>query len=257
MATDETRYEASNPQTAPARLQELTSDPELWPLIAANPAAYDSLVAWLGENGGDEVRAAIASRGAAPAGPALPPPGGYAPAPAAYAAPVGPQGSKGPSKKGLWITLGILIFLLVGSGTGVGVWALTKGDDSSTTSDDDQKDTKDSDDRKTSDDDDKKSDDEDDEPVEVDCDALEDFEDAASDLTLYYPGLDDEDDLLAAIEVIEPFADSDDQDLAGFAEALLTYADAIEEDEDAIVGPEWSDALDAKYELMDYVLDEC
>ncbi|MFT4188477.1 MAG: hypothetical protein QM621_07825, partial [Aeromicrobium sp.] len=62
MATDETRAEASDPNTSPVRLQELTEDPELWPLIAANPTAYDALLDWLGENGGEDVRAAIASR---------------------------------------------------------------------------------------------------------------------------------------------------------------------------------------------------
>ncbi|WP_229054000.1 hypothetical protein [Aeromicrobium sp. Leaf350] len=265
MATDETRYEASNPQTAPARLQELTGDPDLWPLIAANPSAYDSLVAWLGENGGPEVQSAIASRGSAaaassaappaapaPQGPGLPPPGGYGQAPSGYAAPGAPQSGSGGSKKGLWITLGVLIFLIVTGGIGTGVWALTRGDDSTTSSDDEKKD---SDDTTTTDDD---KDDKDDEPTtEVDCDTLDDLEDAAGDLTLYYPDLDDESDLEDAVATIEEFADVDDTTIADAVEVLLAYAEELQDDPDAVFSEAWSDAIDAEYEIVDYVAEEC
>lgn len=251
MATEQTRHEAADPQTSPSRLQELTSDPELWALIAANPNAYDSLVAWLGENGGDDVRTAIAGRASAGAPTAVmtggptPPPSGFTPA-----APTAAR--SGGSNKGLWITLGVLIFLLVSGGIGTGVWALTK-DDSSTTADEDDDTKTDTEDRKTDTDDEKK----DDEPADLDCDDLSDLEDAADDLTYYYPGIDDEEMLEDAVAVIEQFESYEDEDVVEIAEVLLTYADAVAEDEDAVVGPEWEDALDAKFDLGDFVFEEC
>lgn len=250
MATEQTRHEAADPQTPPARLQELTSDPELWALIAANPSAYDSLVAWLGENGGEDVRAAIARR-ASTGAPTTVMAGGLTPPPTSYA-PQAPAGaSSGGSTKGLWITLGVLVFLLVSGGIGAGVWALTKDDDTKTSSDD-------GDDKKSDTDDEKKDDEKkDDEPADLDCDDLSDLEDAADDLTYYYPGIDDEDMLEDAVAVIEEFEDYDDEDVVEIVEVLLTYAETIAEDEDAIVGPEWDDALDAKFDLGDYVYEEC
>lgn len=262
MATEQTRHEAADPQTSPSRLQELTSDPELWALIAANPSAYDSLVAWLGENGGDDVRAAIASR-ASTGTPTTVMPAGLPPQPTGLGQQAPAPARSGGSNKGLWITLGVLVFLLLSGGIGTGVWALTK-DDSSTTSEDGDDDKKsdtdtETDDRKTDTDDEKKDDekDEDDVPADLDCDDLSDLEDAADDLTYYYPGVDDEETLEDAVAVIEQFEDYDDEDITEIVDVLLTYAEAIAEDEDAAIGPEWDDALDAKYDLSDYVYEEC
>ncbi|MEG9225936.1 variant leucine-rich repeat-containing protein [Aeromicrobium sp. Sec7.5] len=248
MATEQTRHEAADPQTSPARLQELTGDPELWALIAANPSAYDSLVAWLGENGGADVHAAIAGRTSAGTPPSATP---VHQAPV-HQAPVAAR--SGGSTKGLWITLGVLVFLLLSGGISAGVWALTRDGDTTTTSDDEKSDTGDeSDDRKTDTDEDTQED----EPADLDCDDLSDLEDAADDLTYYYPGLDDEEMLEDATAVIEQFENYDDEDVVEVVEVLLTYAETIAEDEDAVVGPEWDDALDAKFDLMDYVFEEC
>lgn len=254
MATEQTRHEAADPQTSPSRLQELTSDPELWALIAANPSAYDSLVAWLGENGGEDVRAAIAGR-ASTGAPTTVMAGGLTPPPTAPASP-----RPGRSNKGLWITLGVLVFLLLSGGIGTGVWALTKDDDSSTTSDDgDEK--KDGDDRKTDTDGDTKDDEDDekkdDEPADLDCDALEDLEDAASTVTIYYPGIDEESDLEDAVATLEEFEGSDEKVIADAVDALLAYAEEVADDEDAIFGDAWEDALDAEFEITGFVMDEC
>ncbi|GAA1730379.1 hypothetical protein [Aeromicrobium alkaliterrae] len=275
MATDETRAEASNPGTPAARLQELTNDPELWPLIAAHPNAYDSLLAWLGENGGPDVQAAISSRGgaaeptsvlpqqappaAAPpltpppggAGPGLPPPGGYNQAPAGFPPPGGPQGGNGGSKKGLWITLGILIFLLVGSGIGVGVWALTKGDDSDTRSDDDTSDTD-----PTEDPSDEPSDDTDeDDPSSDFCDVMDDVDTAAFDIYLYFPGLSEEDELTDAVAVLEDNIDDAPDELADAMQVLLDYADEVSQLDESDPLPDDSDASDAYDVVFDYYLD--
>ncbi|MFT4299837.1 MAG: hypothetical protein QM597_09410 [Aeromicrobium sp.] len=285
MATDETRAEASNPATAPARLQELTSDPELWPLIAAHPNAYPGLLTWLGENGGNDVKAAIAGRGngaaaaeptavlppAAPPTPAapmtpppgaafpppggaLPPPGGAAVPPAGFPAPGAPQGGSGGSKKGLWITLGIVAFLLIGSGVGVGVWALTKDDDSQQASTDgeDKKSSNDDDDEKKSDDDDDEKDSD-----ELDCDGLEDVADAADDLNMYIPDLDEESVLTDAVETIEEFEDYDNEEVAEWVDIFLSFADAIEEDPDAIWGDEYLESSQAASDLESFLADEC
>lgn len=250
MATEETRAEASNPGTSPARLQELTSDTELWPLIAANPNAYDALLTWLGENGGPDVQAAIAARGGAaeptsvlpsappaqagppltppPGGNAFPPPGGVTPPPAGFPSPGAPQGGSGGSKKGLWITLAVLVFLLVGSGIGVGVWALTKDDDSNDdTSDSDPSDdpTDDSDD---SDRDDSDSDDSDRDDASSDfCDVASDVDDASFDIYFYIPGLDEPEDLDEPVAVLEDNIDDAPSDVADAMEVLLDYADEV------------------------------
>lgn len=256
MATEQTRHEAADPQTSPNRLQELTSDPELWALIAANPSAYDSLVAWLGENGGDDVRAAIARR-ASTATPTTVMAGGLTPPPTAPTMQAPAAQRSGGSNKGLWITLGVLVVLLLTGGIGAGVWALTKDDDSTTTADDDDK-KSDTDDRKTNTDDEKDDDQKkDDEPADLDCDDLSDLEDAADDLTYYLPSIDEKEDLEDAVAEIEQFADYDDEDVVEIVEALLTYADAVAEDDDAATGPEWEEAINAKFELMDYVFEEC
>lgn len=57
--------EASSPQTAPARLQELANKyPRLRPLVAMNPATYPALVQWLGTLNDPTVNVALAQRDA-------------------------------------------------------------------------------------------------------------------------------------------------------------------------------------------------
>ena len=283
MATDETRAEASNPGTSPARLQELTSDSELWPLIAANPNAYDALLTWLGENGGADVRAAIAARGGAaeptavlpsapqaqagppltppPGGGAFPPPGGVTPPPAGFPSPGGPQGSSGGSKKGLWITLAVLVFLLVGSGIGVGVWALTKDDDSDNneTSDPDPTDepTDDSDSDDSDSDSDGDRDDSDDSSSSDFCDVIDEVDTAAFDVYLYFPGLGEEDELEDARTVLEDNVDDAPSDVADAMEVLIDYADLVAglEDSSEIPPDAEDDASDAYDVVFEYYLD--
>jgi len=259
MATDATRHEASDPSTSPSRLQELTSDPELWPLIAANPSAYESLVAWLGENGGPDVRAAIAARRVVEAPTAAFAPVPVAHAPEAYAPVGGPAPRSGPSNRGLWITLGVLLFVLISGGIGTGVWALTRDDDSSTSTDEDttEDDSRDGEDSRTDEEDDSRDEDADDETVAVDCDALEDLEDAASDLNYYYPGLDDESDLEDALAVIEDFADADEPEIADAVEILLTYGEYVQDNPDDTFSDEWMESIDAEYAIGDYIFAEC
>ncbi len=279
MATDETRAEASDPTTSPTRLQELTSDAELWPLIAANPNAYDALLTWLGENGGPDVQAAIASRGAGaeptavlppspvasaappltppPGGAAFPPPGGYAQQPpTGYPAPGAPQGGApqggGGSKKGLWIVLAVVVGLLVASGIGVGVWALTKGDDSDTRSDD-TSDTNDDDSDRDSD----RDNNDDENTSDLTCDDLDDLYDAAYDLTFYFPDIDDESVLDDTTEIIAPFADFDAPEIQDAVEVMLDFADAVRDDPDAAYGPEYSDASDSLDSIQEYIDTEC
>lgn len=79
MTNVDPQREAADPQTSPARLQEIAqAHRDAWPLIAANPQAYDGLLDWLAEHGDDTVREAIASRAAA-VPPPPPPPGPPAP----------------------------------------------------------------------------------------------------------------------------------------------------------------------------------
>jgi len=282
MATDETRAEASDPTTSPTRLQELTSDAELWPLIAANPNAYDALLTWLGENGGPDVQAAIAGRGAGaeptavlppspmpaaappltppPGGAALPPPGGYAQQPpAGYPAPGAPGGAPqggGGSKKGLWIVLAVVVGLLVASGIGVGVWALTKGDDDSDTRTDDNSDTDNGDDS-NGDDSDRDDSDDDQGSSDLTCDDLDDLYDAAYDLTFYFPDIDDESVLDDTTEIIAPFADFDAPEIQDAVEVMLDFADAVRDDPDAAYGPEYSEASDSLDSIQEYIDTEC
>lgn len=275
MATDETRAEASNPGTSPARLQELTSDTELWPLIAANPNAYDALLTWLGENGGPDVQAAIAARGGAaeptsvlpsappaqagppltpPPGAAFPPPGGVTPPPAGFPAPGTAQGGSGGSKKGLWITLAVLVFLLVGSGIGVGVWALTKDDDSN----DDASESDPTDEPTDDSDDDSDRDNNDDEDTSSDfCDVIDDVDTAAFDVYLYFPGLDETEDLEDAQAVLEDNVDDAPSDVADAMEVLIDYADLLAglEDSSEIPTDASDDASDAYDVVFDYYLD--
>ena len=279
MATDETRAEASNPGTSPARLQELTSDSELWPLIAANPNAYDALLTWLGENGGSDVRAAIAARGGAaeptavlpsapqaqagppltppPGGGAFPPPGGVTPPPAGFPSPGGPQGSSGGSKKGLWITLAVLVFLLVGSGIGVGVWALTKDDDSDNneTSDpdptDEPTDDSDSDDSDSDSDSGGDRDDSDDSSSSDFCDVASDVDDASFDIYFYIPGLDEPADLDEPVAVLEDNIDDAPSDVADAMEVLLDYADEVAGVESSLdISPESEEEASDAYSVV-------
>ncbi|MEG9225937.1 variant leucine-rich repeat-containing protein [Aeromicrobium sp. Sec7.5] len=274
MATDETRAEASNPGTSPTRLQELTSDSELWPLIAANPNAYDALLTWLGENGGPEVQSAIASRGGAaeptsvlpsappsqagppltppPGGNAFPPPGGATPPPAGFPAPGGPQGGSGGSKKGLWITLGILVFLLVGSGIAVGVWALTKGDDSD--NDNDASDTEPTD--EPTEDSDRDDSDRDEDSSDF-CDVIDEVDDAAFDIYLYLPSLDEPEDLEESQAVLEDNVDDAPSDVADAMEVLIDYADLVADIENLsdIPTDAADDASDAYDVVFEYYLD--
>ena len=284
MATEETRSEASNPSTAPARLQELTSDRELWPLIAANPAAYDGLLTWLDQHGDAEVKAAIAARGGAseptavlppsdptpaaapvaappvaattppPTGLPTPPPGGQFPPPGG-GLPAAPGGtpSGGGSKKGLWITLAVVLGLLVASGIGVGVWALTKGDNDSD-KDTSSNPTEDSDSDKDKDDEDDEDDDK--KGGDASCDDLEDLLDAAADLNSYFPEFDEPEMLEDATDVIEGFEDSGNDDIDDIVEALLAYAE-IADDPDAFLSDESFDAWTAEQDLDEYISNEC
>lgn len=91
MSTEELILEASNPQTTPARLQELVAlDSGTWVHVAKNPNAYPALLDWLGQQGGADVKAALAERLApqVPVAPPAPPAAPPAAAPvAAYSAP--------------------------------------------------------------------------------------------------------------------------------------------------------------------------
>ena len=56
--------EAANPETPLARLQEIAAHhPHARPLVAANPATYPALLAWLGELGDPDVDEALRRRG--------------------------------------------------------------------------------------------------------------------------------------------------------------------------------------------------
>ena len=295
MATDQTRAEAADPNTAAARLQELaTADRELWPLIAANPTAYPALLDWMGEHGDDEVRSVIASRGteatsvlpptAPPTAPptgsptapmaaagAMPPPPGQTPPGQPFpgqpfpgqpfpgqplGAPAGQHGNDGKSKKGLWITLAIVIGLLLASGIGVGVWALTKGDG------DDKDDTKtsepaptdeDEDDEETKDPDDEETSGTDDET----CDVINDVEEAAFDVYLFIPGLDDVGDLDDAVAVLEDNHDAVNDEIGDAMDVLIDYADVAGAAEDFSDVPTEDEeaASDAYDEIFEFYLD--
>lgn len=273
MATDETRAEASNPGTSPARLQELTSDSELWPLIAANPNAYDALLSWLGENGGPDVQAAIAARGGAaeptsvlpsapaqagppltppPGGAAFPPPGGATPPPSGFPAPGAPQGGSGGSKKGLWITLAVLVFLLVGSGIGVGVWALTKDDDSDKNDSSDTEPTDEPTDDSDSDSDRDSDRDKDDDSDSSDfCDVASDVDDAAFDVYFYIPGFDEPSDLEESVAVLEDNIDDAPSDVADAMQVLIDYADeAAAAESSSDISPDSQDEASEAYDVV-------
>lgn len=150
MSNPELIAEASNPATSATRLQELAANQELWPAIAANPATYPGLLTWLSEQGGPEIAAVIANRGAAaPATPAAPvaaptaapvaapqaapqvaPQAGYVPQPAMAGGPAAPaSGNKMPMMIGI-IVAGVLvlggaiwlIMSMMGGGSGGGSW---------------------------------------------------------------------------------------------------------------------------------------
>lgn len=91
--TEAQKQQASDPAATGHQLQALSTEPELWPLIAANPAAYPDLLDYLREHGGPEVQAALTARAAAaavPESPAAPAPPVVPPAPAASASPPPP-----------------------------------------------------------------------------------------------------------------------------------------------------------------------
>ena len=61
-------YDAASPATDPARLAELAqTHPQLRPIIAANPAAYDGLLQWLTQFDEPGLKTALAARGYAAA----------------------------------------------------------------------------------------------------------------------------------------------------------------------------------------------
>ena len=55
---------AADPLTPAEELYQYTSDPSLWPSLAANPALYPELVTWLASTGDPHVLAVLRSRGA-------------------------------------------------------------------------------------------------------------------------------------------------------------------------------------------------
>ncbi|MDQ1129168.1 hypothetical protein [Microbacterium sp. SORGH_AS_0888] len=55
---------AADPSTPAEELYGYTSDPALWPALAANPALYPELVSWLAATGDPQVLAALRARGA-------------------------------------------------------------------------------------------------------------------------------------------------------------------------------------------------
>ncbi len=252
------------------------------PLIAAHPNAYDSLLTWLGENGGPDVKSAIASRGGSPeptsvlpqqappvagppitpppsGGPGLPPPGGYQPPPTGFPAPGSPQGGgSGSSKKGLWITLIALVSLLVISGIGVGVWALTKGDDDSDR--DTQSDPTDDPTDEPTDDSDRDNDDDSDDQSsgDADCDVLQDVYDASNTITFeYFPESSDPSELSDAVAVLEDNDPTGADEVDDAVQVILTLAAALEVDPEAAYGDEFFDAADALREIESYIDAEC
>lgn len=120
-SNEELLREAANPATSPARLQEIAqADQSTWAAIAANPAAYDGLLTWLGEHGDATVKAAIAARSAvaappAPAVAAAPAVPAAAPVPPTPPVPGAPAAAGTKSNTGLIITVVVLgIALVVG-----------------------------------------------------------------------------------------------------------------------------------------------
>lgn len=63
-AVREEARRAADPGTPADELYGYTSDPTLWPALAANPALYPELVSWLAATGDPEVIAALRARGA-------------------------------------------------------------------------------------------------------------------------------------------------------------------------------------------------
>ncbi len=61
-ATEAQKQQASDPNATGVELKALIAEPELWPLIAANPSTYPGLLEYLREHGGPEVHAALAAR---------------------------------------------------------------------------------------------------------------------------------------------------------------------------------------------------
>lgn len=64
VAVDHLEQLAADPAATPEQLFELARDHQrLWPLIAANPVAYDDLLTWLASSGDPSVQAALRARG--------------------------------------------------------------------------------------------------------------------------------------------------------------------------------------------------
>lgn len=129
-------YEAVSPNTDPARLAELAqTHPQLRPMIAANPAAYDGLLQWMTQFDEPGLKSALAARG-------------YA------AAPVVEQKKRRVPLAAIIIG-GIVALLLIGVGVTALVISLNQAPPSSTSSskDDDEED-EDTDDEDADDDED-------------------------------------------------------------------------------------------------------
>lgn len=133
MATNDLLREAGDPSTTAARLQELAQlDQKTWPVIAANPSAYDGLLSWLGEHGDDSVKAAIAARSATPAAAAPPVPPVPTAAPVASGAyPPGYSAPSGSRNTGLIIAIVAIALALI---AGLVIWLVLAfgGNDAST-----------------------------------------------------------------------------------------------------------------------------
>jgi hypothetical protein len=62
-ASEAERQQAADPAASGETLMALAGEPELWPILAANPATYDDLLAYLREHGDADVQAALDARG--------------------------------------------------------------------------------------------------------------------------------------------------------------------------------------------------
>ena len=107
-ASEVQRQQAADPATSGETLMALAGEPELWPLLAANPATYDDLLAYLREHGDAEVQAALAARAAPPVAAALP---AYAPLPARTTREPGSRRRLGTPAIVTIVVVGILVLL--------------------------------------------------------------------------------------------------------------------------------------------------
>ncbi|MFI5429437.1 hypothetical protein [Aeromicrobium sp. UC242_57] len=138
MASADLVRESQDPSTTPARLAELAQiDRSLWPAIAVHPAAYPSLLDWLGQQGDPTVNAVLALRSGSsaaaptpPAAPPAPPVGQTEPTVAAQAAPAAVGTTGDANSKNLWVVGGMVavVLLLIG-GVAFGATKVFDGDD--------------------------------------------------------------------------------------------------------------------------------